>query len=481
MTSSKKGFDCEHKNTCPEVDRLKGELAYVRFELEGLKRRLYKKHLKDNPPKMPGAPQVTPKKKGALLGHIGWFRPRPKDITRIEEVRLNTCPECGSTHITECKEVEEHIQEDITLPKVEVTLYRRHHYYCKHCKCVVSAKGKEELHRSRIGPKARSFGIFLNHVVKVSKRDVAGIFQKAFNLSLTAPSLTGFKDRLKDEALPIYKSLVDKLKYSRLLHIDETGWPMDGKNYWLWKFCNKTICVSHIDKSRGQKVVESMIGKNYNGILVSDFLSAYNKIETRAKQRCLVHLLRDLKKVLAYFQDDPEVLRYSRRLKKILENAILLYKEYMDKEWDEKYYSKRARINDTLKDFNFPNPNKRILKRFAKRLKRHKGEILTFLYEKGVDYHNNHAEQQIRPDVIFRKVTFGSRSLKGAENHSVLATILQTAKLNNLDPIKTLEDILLNKNKDPFEKILSPPDNATPFINSILVNRNEEALLPVMC
>ena len=119
----------------------------------------------------------------------------------------------------------------------------------------------------------------------------------------------------------------------------------------------------------------------------------------------------------------------------------------LDKEWDELYYSRRAHLNDALKDFDFPNPNKKILKRFAKRLKRHKGELLTFLYEKGIDYHNNHAEQQIRPDVI---------SIKGAENHSVIMTILQTAKLNNMDPIKTLENILLAGKKNPFSEILTP-------------------------
>ena len=98
-------------------------------------------------------------------------------------------------------------------------------------------------------------------------------------------------------------------------------------------------------------------------------------------------------------------------------------------------------------------------------LKRHKGELLAFLYEKNIDYHNNHAEQQIRPDVIFRKITFGNRSLKGAQNHSVLMTILQTAKLNNMDPVKTLEDILLaGKKKNPFSKILSPPKEDRPLL-----------------
>jgi len=83
-----------------------------------------------------------------------------------------------------------------------------------------------------------------------------------------------------------------------------------------------------------------------------------------------------------------------------------------------------------------------------------------------VDYHNNHSEQQIRPDVIFRKITFGNRSDKGVENHNVLTIILQTAKLNGLDPLTVLQKILLSANKNllplgpapPFRKSFSFPD-----------------------
>ena len=192
-------------------------------------------------------------------------------------------------------------------------------------------------------------------------------------------------------------------------------------------------------------------------VLISDFLSAYNKIITSARQRCLVHILRDLEKVMEYWHADTEVMRYRERLRKIFEDAIGLYNEYKNKRWDKEYRSRRESIASALKDFGFPNPNKRILKRFANRLKRHEDEMLTFLYYKGIDYHNNHAEQQIRPDVILRKITFGNRSIKGAENHSILTSILQTAKLNNLDPIATLQNILLSANKNPFASILAPP------------------------
>ena len=437
------------------IENLEEELAYIKFELEDLRSKRYKSGRKKPPDDTPPEPP-SPKKQGGLFGHIGWFRKKPETIDRIEEVRLDKCPECGSSDLTECLNIHEHIQEDITLPKVETTLYRKHRYYCKSCKEIISPKGTDEIPGSCIGPKAKAFAAFLRYGIKISERDVCALFRRAFNLKIAASSMSGFMGQLKTEASPIYNDLLRSLKEGPFIHADETGWSINGVNHWLWKFSNKRICISHIDRERGQAVVEKMLGKKYLGVLISDFLSAYNKIEAKAKQRCLVHILRDLVKVMEYWRDDKEVTRYCKRLIKILEDAIQLYNEYKDRNWNDAYRRQRDSIAEALEDFEFPNPNKRILKRFAKRLKRYKGEMLTFLYKKHIDYHNNHAEQQIRPDVIFRKITFGNRSITGAENHSVIMSILQTAKLNGIDPIGAVRDILLRSPENPLAKAFSP-------------------------
>lgn len=441
-----------------ENKKLKEENAYLKFELEEFRTQSYKSGKK--PPEPPSdLPAPLPKKRGGLFGHRGWFRKKPDKIDRIEEVGMDSCPDCGSKNITECKnkKIDEHIQEDIVLPRVEAVLYRHHEYYCKNCFKVVSSRGKDELSNSYIGPKAKALAVFLRYAVKVSERDVKNLFEKAFGLKIVASSITGFRDQLKKAGFPLYGALIKALKTGSFIHCDETGWRVDGKPRWLWKFSNKKICVSHIDKSRGQKVVQEILGDKYDGTLITDFLSAYNKIKTKAKQRCLVHILRDLKKVKKYWRDDAEVLEYVVRLENVFGEAITLFKEYKNKRHDDAYRSRRAVLEQSLKDFAFPNPNKRILNRFAKRLARHKDELLTFLYKKNVDFHNNHAEQQIRPDVIFRKVTFGNRSEKGVLNHNVIMSILQTAKLNGVDPLGTLQDILLGKKQYPLLTALSPP------------------------
>ncbi len=318
------------------------------------------------------------KKKGGLFGHIGWFRTPPKkSIDKIEELELQSCPECGSHEITECSQIEEHLQEDILIPKVQVTLYRKHKYYCRSCKKLITARAKDELPKSYIGPQAKSLAVFLKCAVKISDRDIRNIFDKVLGLKIGISSIVGFREQLKTQVKPIYENLKESLRRSGFLHIDETGWKTDGKNHWLWKFSDKKICLSHIDNSRSQKVIEEVLGKQYDGVIISDFLSAYNKITTKAKQRCLVHILRDLKKVIEYWYDDRQVLGYCKHLKDIFEDAIELHKEYKDKAWDERYYKKRSLLTEELKDFSFPNPNKKILKRFCKRLNRHKNELFT--------------------------------------------------------------------------------------------------------
>lgn len=118
---------------------------------------------------------------------------------------------------------------------------------------MVSSTGDGELPKSYIGPKAKSLAAFLKYVIKVSDRDIRIIFKKVFNMDIAVSAITGFKSQVKEKALPIYEDLLKLLKASPFIHADETSWRLDGKNHWLWKFSNKSICYSHIDKGRDKR------------------------------------------------------------------------------------------------------------------------------------------------------------------------------------------------------------------------------------
>src|SRR5208283_5833412 len=116
-----------------ENQRLQEENAYLKFKLEEFNAKRYKSNKKKPPEDPPADAAALPKKKGGKFGHIGWFRKKPDKIDRVEDIRMDCCPQCGGCDLTECKSVDEHIQEDIILPKVEVVLFRHHEYYCKDC------------------------------------------------------------------------------------------------------------------------------------------------------------------------------------------------------------------------------------------------------------------------------------------------------------------------------------------------------------
>jgi len=73
-------------------------------------------------------------------------------------------------------------------------------------------------------------------------------------------------------------------------------------------------------------------------------------------------------------------------------------------------------------------------------------QLFTCFRRSGVPPTNNQAEQSLRPVVIMRKVIQGTRSEKGLENHSVLRSLLETAKRQGKKAQRFLLDLFT---KDP--------------------------------
>ena len=447
--------ELEQKNK--RIGELETENKLLKTELAELRTKLFGHRTKD---KNKQDIEKKPRKRGAPKGHPGWFRKAPKRIDRVVELRPDKCPFCGSGNITEYDRTEEHIQEDIIVPETEVTKYIRHYGYCKTCRKVFYPRGDDELIGSYIGPGAKAFAVYLKYRIKVSDRDIVDLFYRMFGLKIDPSSIPGFRNQLSRAALPLYNELLKSLKKSSYINADETGWKLDGINHWLWKFANKKVSITHIDRSRGSRVVEDILGKKYDGVLISDFLSAYNPVVAKAKQKCIVHLKRELIKISKRYSCDKSILRYIKRLEDLLEEAAELKENYIDKRLSEKdYAARREELVDSLKDFSFPHPLKGPLVTLSKRLKKHKDSLFTFLYYEDVPSHNNHAEQQIRPDVLLRKITFGNRSPKGIANHSILQSIIQTARLNDIDCPRILKEILSDKDtqrKKLIHSIRSP-------------------------
>ena len=80
--------------------------------------------------------------------------------------------------------------------------------------------------------------------------------------------------------------------------------------------------------------------------------------------------------------------------------------------------------------------------RLAKRLRKHRAALFTFLTRDDVDATNNLAEREVRPAVIARKLSAGNRTGAGAETHAVLASVLRTCRRRGRDILQTLGELI---------------------------------------
>ena len=435
------------------IKELEAKVAVLEYDLKQMREKWFSRKKK----RTEAEAKPEPRKRGAPKGHKGWFRKTPLKIDVVEDVSLDRCPNCNSSDLSECKEIDEHIQEDIVLPQVKVTQYRHRTYWCKGCKDVVMGKGQEEIPNSYIGPKAKGLAALLKYKLKIPQRGIQELFQQFFGLRFVPSSVPGFHNQIRKQGTDLYDKLKSEIKKAPVIHADETGCPMDGKNWWDWLVASSTICLHAVQDGRGQAELENILGKTYDGILVSDFLTAYNAIKTKAKQRCLVHLLRDLKKALECTEPTDFVHVYCQRLKNLIQAAVDLDEGHQSEKISElEFKRQRQGLCASLNDFQFPDPSKGILRKLALRLKHHKNEMFTFLFYPGVPYHNNRAEQLIRSSVIMRKISFGHRSDNGIQNHNVLMSLQQTAQLNNKNSFVLFQKLLVSPKPAQLNWCLSP-------------------------
>jgi hypothetical protein len=393
---------------------------------------------------------ATTKKKGAPVGHPGWFREKPDHVDRYIDVYLDKCPDCDSVDISPCNHTTKHTQEDVEDGKATVSCFIHCFYWCPNCKKVVHGWGENEMPNAFIGPEARALATFLRHEIKVSYDDTQRVLQHFCGLTVVAGSIVGFDKKCFQKGEPLYKALKATLPETNYIHVDETGWKRD----WLWIFTNPDIAFFHIDEHRSSAVVRDHLGDFYKGILITDFYSAYrNLVSAFGKQKCCTHLLRDIKKLLDDgLPDSPDAETFLNALKQLIKDAIGFHARHSISTEEEWRSGKKEIMRRFRKLYNNKSLGHHETDNIRKRLITHKNELFVFLKYPQIPPTNNPAEQGIRNNVLFRKVTFGNMTDQGKRNVSLITTIIRTAKLKNLDPVKILRQIMVGITPVLFEQ-----------------------------
>jgi len=141
---------------------------------------------------------------------------------------------------------------------------------------------------------------------------VADRFEQLFDLELSASSAWHATGRVARAGSAEYEAIRERRRQANGVHIDETGSPLDGKQWWLWTFRAEDDVLFALRESRGSAVVEEVPGTDFDGTIVSDGWSAYAAV-TDDHQRCWAHLPREADDVAEdYAEAEPIADRLHR-------------------------------------------------------------------------------------------------------------------------------------------------------------------------
>ncbi|MEK6876393.1 MAG: transposase, partial [Nanoarchaeota archaeon] len=323
-----------------EVKRLKQDLDYERNKRKELEERcarlerenkelknLLAQFLNSNTPssKLPlffKSPNREPKgtnPRGKPAGSNGATREEPDKIDEKIDVNAKQCPNWHRN----IKQTDCHIRfvYEIGEIKLKVKKFTVGEYDCANCGIHFEATHPELPKIGIFGPNLQAFLTEVRHNFAGSYKRTSIFLQ---NITGTNFSPQGIKDcvgRVAQELEPSYKQMEEEISKADVVNSDETSWPVDGKDWWLWLLCTWNVVFIMINESRARKVITNVLGDYFPGVIVSDCLRVYNNFAA-AYQRCWSHLLR---------KTHSEKEKYPKRdIVKLHEQLTILYNNAKD-------------------------------------------------------------------------------------------------------------------------------------------------------
>lgn len=369
-------------------------------------------------------------------------RPRSSTPTRFVEHRITTCPEChlrlGGISLARTREV-------IDLPPPQAGEVIHHQIFQGWCangqKWHEAPVGLRDqvMGQGRFGVRLSSVIATLRTVMRLPLRQIQTFLSTLYGMQISVGEIVELLHRVKEHLQPALNALKTEIQASRAVQADETGWREDGLNGYIWSVSTPTIRYYEYHHSRAKEGVTHLIGNDYGGVLGSDFYAGYN-VHEGLHQRCWVHFLRDVHKLKELHPTNEPLLAWATMVKDLYDEAVAwseqaptltLSPRMLEQVRPEQQHVFERKLMDVCRPSLGTQTPQRVL---CERVERFLPELFVFVAIPGVPAHNNLAERSVRPLVIARKISGGTRSPKGSHTRMGLASLFGTWMAQKLNP-----------------------------------------------
>jgi transposase len=270
---------------------------------------------------------------------------------------------------------------------------------------------------------------------------------------LPANTLIEGTHNLAEFLAPVYDKIKSEVMNSKILHADETPHRMlegdEKSNWYLWGFSTNSASYFEAHDTRSGSVAVDIIKESRCEYLVSDVFSGYARAVTDSNVFRRENNLQEIKNIYCNAHARRKFKESSQSFER--ESALFLWcygKIYhLEKnkdskgrrEWQRLYYRAMERFALKIKTgYSSKSSLVKAIDYFIKNF----DELTYFLKHEDIPIDNNSQERLMRNPVIGRKTWYGTHSRKGAETNAVLFSLVESCKINKVNPRDYFRDIV---------------------------------------
>ena len=369
---------------------------------------------------------------------------------------------------------ETHEQLDIIPAQIKVLRHIRKKYACPCCQqhLITADKPKQPIEKSIASPGLLAYIITSKYCDALPLYRQVTIF-KRLGIELDRSSLANWMIRCGELTQSLINRIQDNLLEQRILHMDETPVQVlnepdkkaQSKSY-MWVLSSLKNSASpavlfHYSVSRSGDIPKQQLA-DYHGALMVDGYEGYRSVcdqQRLIRLGCWAHARR---KFIEAKQQQPkgktgkadQALCYIQKLYNIEREA----KAFSEKQRYTLRQQQSKPILEKLRQWldktRQHTPPKNSLGKAIQYLDNQWSRLICYLDDGTYPIDNNRAENSIRPFVIGRKNWLFSQSQKGATASANLYSLIETAKLNGLEPYAYLKRVLTDlPNAETLEQV----------------------------
>lgn len=397
--------------------------------------------------------QKSGKKPGGQPGHPGHHLALSATPDQIEVHAVEVCERChANLSSVPAREAERRQVLEWPVQRVFITEHRVQEKSCPFCWHLTRASFPAQLRAPvQCGASLQALAVYLVEYQLLPYARVSELFKDLLGLALSPGTVQTLVQQCATALEPVEAAIKTALIQAPVIHQDETGVRVQGRNHWVHVCSTKTLTHYGVQAKRGKEGMDAIgIVTHFQGTSVHDGLQSYQSY-CCTHALCNVHHLRELTFVAEELQQPwaATMKGLLLEMKQTVAEAQAQGKTCLDA-------VTRATLQQRYEDLvvagyaaNPPTTPPKMPGRgrhrqsyprnLLDRLSTRQAQVLRFLEDFAVPFDNNQAERDLRMIKVQQKVSGTFRSEAGASAFCRIRSILATWRKQGRSLLNALE------------------------------------------